>query len=193
LLQYCYNAREILINLIFFCKMTKKLLILALMIFAGFSSHAAPTGHDSKAPVEITSDMLEILQNKQKAVFSGNVEAIQGNITINSDTMLVHYKSGDDKKGKSQNSVSKVETIGNVRLKTPKETAKSKKGIFDVEKNIITLTGGVTLESGKNVVKGEKFVYNLKTGKSSIVSGNVKSSSGTKKKERVKGIFIPSQ
>lgn len=174
--------------------MTKKLLILAILIFGSFSSYAASTGHDSKAPVEITADMLEIMQDKQKAVFSGNVEAIQGNITINSDTMLVHYKSGDDKKSASQNSVSKVETVGNVRLKTPKETAKSKKGIFDVEKNIITLTGNVSLESGKNVVKGEKFVYNLKTGKSSIVSGSAKSTSGTKKKkERVKGIFIPSQ
>ena len=176
--------------------MVKKLIIFTFVIFTSINSHSATDGYksyDSDAPVEITADTLEIEQNNQKATFKGNVEAIQSNITIKSDEMLVHYKSGKDKIGKSQNSVSKVETVGNVRLKTPKETAKSNKGVFDVDKKVITLLGNVSLESGKNVVKGEKFVYNLKTGKSRIISGTKKDANGTKKKERVRGIFIPGQ
>ncbi|PIR37762.1 MAG: lipopolysaccharide transport periplasmic protein LptA [Alphaproteobacteria bacterium CG11_big_fil_rev_8_21_14_0_20_39_49] len=173
--------------------MIKKILICTLSAFYAFGSYASTDGYqgyDSKAPVEITSDTLEIEQNKQKAVFKGNVEAIQSNITIKSDEMLVHYKSGG---GESQNSVSKVETVGNVTLKTPKETASSNKGVFDVDKKLITLLGNVSLKSGKNVVKGEKFVYNLNTGKSSIVSDTKQEANGTEKKGRVKGIFIPEQ
>jgi lipopolysaccharide export system protein LptA len=151
-------------------------------------------GHNSKAPVEITSDSLEITQDKQQAIFSGNVEAIQGNVQIKSDKMLVNYNSDKTKNGGSQNAVSKVETIGNVFLKTPQETASSNKGVFDVANNLITLLGDVSLMSGKNVVKGEKFVYNLKTGKSSIVSGDAQQTeSGTGKPKRVKGVFIPSE
>lgn len=151
-------------------------------------------GHDSKAPVEITSDSLEITQDKQQAIFSGNVEAIQGNVQIKSDKMLVNYNSDKTKNGGSQNAVSKVETIGNVFLKTPQETASSNKGVFDVANNLITLLGDVSLMSGKNVVKGEKFVYNLKTGKSSIVSGDAQQTeSGVSKPKRVKGVFIPSE
>lgn len=151
-------------------------------------------GHDSKAPVEITSDSLEITQDKQLAIFSGNVEAIQGNINITSDKMLVSYNSDNSKFGSSQNAVTKVETIGNVVLKTPTETASSNKGIFDVANNLITLLGDVSLMSGKNVVKGEKFVYNMKTGKSSIVSGiSQEPATGEPKSKRVRGVFIPSE
>jgi lipopolysaccharide export system protein LptA len=173
--------------------MSKKLLVFTLIVIGSFNALAATKGYDSKAPVEITSDTLEIEQDNQQAIFKGNVEAVQSNIEIKSDEMLVHYKSGKNKIGKSENSVSKVETVGNVKLKTPKETASSNKGVFDVDKKIITLLGNVSLQSGKNIVKGEKFVYNLQTGKSRIDSGGKKDTDSTKKKERVRGIFIPGQ
>lgn len=143
--------------------------------------------HDSSSPVEITADSLEVLQEDQVAVFSGNVEAIQGELNIRADKMTVHYRDSKNKKAK-QDSVSKIETDGHVFLSGPKETAQGDKGMYDVDQKTVTLTGKVVLTSGKNVVKGEKLVYNIATGQSRMVSGNGGSSG---KKERVRGVFVP--
>ncbi len=162
--------------------------LLFFLTFLGAQALAQSTAHNSKLPVEITADKLEVLKQNQKAIFSGAVVAKQGNITIKADKMLVYY-SMDEKKGSKDNSrVSKVETNGNVILSTPTETASSNTGVFDIEQNIIRLNGNVVLTSGKNVVKGEQLVYNLTTGQSQIVSSDQKS--GTKK-ERVRGVFTP--
>ena len=45
------------------------------------------------------------------------------------------------------------------------------------------------MSSGKNIVKGNKLVYNIVTGKSSLVSGDEPQNG--KKRQRVKGVFIP--
>ena len=74
-------------------------------------------------------------------------------------------------------------------LSTPKEKAQSQRGVFDVANNIIRLMGKVVLTSGKNVVKGEQLVYNLTTGQSRIISHKAREGG---KKERVRGVFMPS-
>lgn len=171
--------------------------ILSLLSFAAWAKEEAlPLAHNSKQPVEITADALEVFQKERKAKFSGSVEAIQGDMTLKSDAMTVYYTMDSDKTGADKNSVSKVETTGNVRLKTPKESAKGDKGVFDVGQSIITLTGNVEVASGKNMVKGEKLVYNLKTGQSSLVSGSDNTVQGGEvqpvgKKGRVRGVFVP--
>lgn len=170
----------------------KKTILSALFIILipaiSFAQLDVASSHNSKLPVEITSDSLEILQKDQQAIFSGNVEAKQGDIVIKSNEMTVYYNTKHNEISKSQNSVSKVRANGNVQLFTTKETAKSDTGIFDVDKNIITLSGHVSLTNGKNMVKGEQLVYNLTTGQSKIVSSG---QGNTTKKERVRGVFMP--
>ncbi len=146
--------------------------------------------HNSSEPVEITAEKFEILQNEQKAIFKGNVQARQGKIDIQSDKMIVHYATKKDMVGQTKSSVSKVETFGNVFLSTPKETAKGNSGFFDIQKNTITLLGKVMLKSGKNLVKGESLVYNLTTGESKII-GAQKTDNDSNKKTRARGLFIP--
>jgi len=142
-------------------------------------------GHDSSLPVEITSDSLEVHQEDRLAIFEGKVEAVQGDVNLRSDKMVVHYKEpeGDEE---VDNSVSKIDVLGNVFLSTLEETAKGEKGVFDVEANVITLEGDVMLTRGKNVVKGDHLVYNMATGKSKITSKQVEGKTG-----RVRGVFMP--
>ena len=45
--------------------------------------------HDSKAPIEITSDSLEVRQAEQVAVFSGEVVAGQGTLRLTADKVTV--------------------------------------------------------------------------------------------------------
>lgn len=182
--------------------MHKKILyFIALVLMASpvFAQIDMLGGNGNSSPIEITSDSLEVLQAENKAIFSGDVNAKQGDLDIKSSKMTVFYKKSAAKKdetdsGKrqtpSEGKVSKVEIDDKVFISTPKETAQGNKGVYEVDPGTITLTGNVTLTSGKNIVKGDKLVYNIKTRQSKIVSG-VGNKNTTGKKERVRGVFIP--
>ena len=150
---------------------------------------------DTKQPIEITADSLEVSQNEQLAVFSGNVVAVQGQMRLASDRMDVHYRSGEQVKGEAQ-AVSRIKVDGNVFMRTPTETARSLTGLYDVDANMLTLNGDVVLTRGENVVKGDALRYDLVSGKSKIVGAGVATGSSVEgadggKKGRVRGLFVP--
>ncbi|MBP0579795.1 organic solvent tolerance protein OstA [Labrys sp. LIt4] len=57
--------------------------------FQGFSS-------DSGKPVDVKSDSLEVHQDEQKAVFTGNVVATQGDSTLRTNELTVFYENVDN-------------------------------------------------------------------------------------------------
>lgn len=139
--------------------------------------------HDSSQPVELEADKLEIFQEENKAIFTGNVIAKQGKISISSDLMYVYFT---EKSKNKENSVEKVEALGNVILLTEKEKAKGDKGVFNISTKSVTLTGNVELSNDQTTLKASKFTYNIESGVSRLISN--KKQGG---KTRVKGIFIP--
>lgn len=140
-------------------------------------------------PVEVTSDALEVFQSENRAVFSGNVVAVQGDIKLKADKMNIHYRKAAEKTSQSQ-SIQKIEVEGNVFLATPEETASGASGLYDVDAHTITLNTNVVLTKGQNTLKGDHLVYNMETGKSVLNSGASGSETGGKP-QRVKALFVP--
>lgn len=60
--------------------------------FEGFSSK-------SDKPVNITADQLEMHNDEQKAIFTGNVVATQGDSVLNSDELTVFYEAANPPNG----------------------------------------------------------------------------------------------
>jgi lipopolysaccharide export system protein LptA len=151
-----------------------------------------PAGGNSKAPIEITADALEVFQAEQRAIFSGNVIAKQGTMTVKSDKMTVYYKDNNSAKdsgkaaGDVGNSISKIELNGDVFLTTPMEAARAKKGFYDTKSNFVSLEGDVVLTREGNVLKGNKLDFDVNSGHSKLVSDG--SSTGG----RVSGLLTPS-
>lgn len=160
----------------------------------------------SNAPIEITSDSLQVLQQEHKAIFIGHVIAIQADVRIKSEKMTVFYKGQESSKpdGKSEkksaaimpekNSIEKIVVENNVFLTTSQETARGDNGLYDVVGSKIYLNNNVVLTRDKNVLKGDKLVYDLTTGKSELNSGAVATESNAStagKPQRVKALFIP--
>lgn len=173
-------------------------LMLALLLAPTAAFAQMSAAHDSNKPIEITADSLEVMQDAQQAVFSGNVVAVQGDMKINSDKMTVHYRTSADQSAKSTDAqgISKIIVDGSVLLATPAESARSRKGTYDVDQSMITLEGDVVLSRGENVVKGAFLKYDLTSGKSQIVgsgeaTGSDASSDTGGKKGRVRGLFVP--
>jgi lipopolysaccharide export system protein LptA len=157
-------------------------------------------------PIEVTSDALEVLQEENRAIFTGNVVVIQGEVRLKADKMTVHYAKGGAKgntsetgkarrgaaKAQGENAIRKIDAEGGVFLTTIEETASGRSGTYDVENQEIRLTGDVVLTRGKNVLQGEKLTYNFETGKSKIVSASADAKEGSGGGgKRVRALFVP--
>jgi lipopolysaccharide export system protein LptA len=112
-------------------------------------------GHNANAPVDVAADRIEVQDRANRAIFSGNVQARQGNMNLNAARLTVVYAGGQDVR------IQRLEASGGVTLRTPTETARSQFAIYDVPRRIVTMIGGVTLDQGANHVQGARLVLDL--------------------------------
>lgn len=163
------------------------------------SAAHAQAGLSDKQPVEINSDQLEVLQQDNLAIFTGNVIAVQGTTKINSDKMVVHYRKKDAAPGApaapagamDQSTVERIDFEGHVLLTTPKETASGDTGIYEVPKKLVYLNTNVVLTQGENILKGETLVHDFNTGKSVINSPFHTPQGPQAPAGRVRALFMP--
>ena len=153
---------------------------LVMLAGAGAAQEAADEGGQANQAIEITADTLEVRQSENVAVFEGSVEAIQGDMVLTADMLTVYYREVEADDGNL--GVSRIDAEGDVVVSSPQETAKGKRGVYDVEEGRIDLAGGVVLNQGNNIVEGEALTMDLVSGVSRI--------SGTGS-SRVHGLFVP--
>ncbi len=180
----------------------------------------ASNGLQKNQPIEISSDKLDVHQDEHKAIFTGNVIAVQGTTNLRAATMTVFYRdssSGKDAKMAAKDKTASVVTAPaatadappaqgiyridaetGVVFTTPTETAIGDRGIYNVDDETIDLTGGnVTLTQGQNVLKGTHVIHSMVSGRSVMTSGNGEvtgvTNDGNRPKSggRVHGLFIP--
>jgi len=172
----------------------KRTAALSLILLLTPALAMAASRFDNKSPIEITSDELEVQQLQNTATFTGNVVAIQNDVRLKSDRMVVYYSSSEEKKqasGEDKQTIKKIDVEGNVMLSTPEETASGTRGDYDVEKDEIHLYENVVLTRGKNTLKGNQLTYNFVTGKSVVTGGAVAGAGQSAGKERVRALFVP--
>ena len=149
---------------------------------------------DGQQPIEIASDNLEVLQAENKAIFSGNVIAKQGTITMRSRSMTVFYEGAAseadnaDASGAMGKGIHRIEAQGEVVFITPEETAQGDSAIYNVKTDTIDLVGNVVLTRAQNILKGTTLNYNLATGRSVLNGGAAARTGGS---GRVRGLFVP--
>jgi len=152
------------------------IVILSLMAFATSVglSYAQVSGQafqgfrgNSKAPIQIDADSLEVEDGNAKAVFKGNVRVRQGKSLITTDKLVVHYVKNS---AGGQNDIEKLELFGNMVATSEKNTASADKGVYFVKTEDIILNGNVVVSQGPNIAKGCKLLANLKTNVAKILA-----------------------
>lgn len=146
---------------------------------------------DTSLPIEVAADALEVIQSEQLAVFTGNVDAVQGEMRLQADLLRVHYSSG----GGAGGEITMLDAEGNVHVSSPRETARGDTAIYNVLEEQVTMQGNVVLAQGDNVIQGSRLTIDLATGHSRIDGGDtVVSTGGSSSGDgRVRGVFtIPS-
>ena len=99
---------------------------------------SALKGHDSNAPVDVEADRIEVQDRADRAVFSGNVHAVQGDLQMDAPRVTVAYSGGA---GGTQ--IQRLDASGGVKVTSPTETATGQFAIYDLTKRLITMLGGV--------------------------------------------------
>ncbi|MFC6391309.1 LptA/OstA family protein [Methylorubrum zatmanii] len=164
-----------------------------------------------KGPIKIDADRLDVFDKENKAIFAGNVVAVQGESTIRCSAMTVHYKRDKDKDpgkeskdsakaeteaadeakakaagalGGNGSGIRKVECAGPVTVAQKDQIATGDNAVFDQVAKRIVLTGNVVLSQCQNVTRGSRLVYDMTTGRANMdpVAGG-----------RVSAMFVPGQ
>ena len=153
-------------------------------------------GENSKDPIKIDADRLDVLDKESKAIFAGNVVAVQGKTTIRCSKMTIIYDNrGQSLSGQGggraatpapapasvggDGGIKRLECDGPVTVTSDDQVATGQKAVFDREKDQVIMSGDVALAKGQNVTRGERLVYNTKTGIANFDGG------------RVRGFFVP--
>jgi lipopolysaccharide export system protein LptA len=151
----------------------------------------ASLGGDSKEPIKIDADRLDVLDKESKAIFVGNVVAVQGKTTIRCSKMTILYDNRGQGPAAQQaarrtpapaeadGGIKRLDCEGPVTVTSDDQVATGKSAVFDREKDLVVMTGDVALAKGQNVTRGERLVYNIKTGIANFDGG------------RVRGFFVP--
>lgn len=149
-------------------------------------------GGDSKEPIKIDADKLDVLDKDNKAVFSGNVVAVQGETTVRCSMMTVFYEGrgqgGAAKpaqpaaqgQGANDGAIKRIECSGPVTVVSKTQAATSDNAVFDRANNKVIMTGNVALNDGPNITRGDQLIYDTQTGVANVTS-----------KGRVQGFFVP--
>ena len=153
-------------------------------------------GGGGKEPIKIDADRLDVFDKENKAIFVGNVVAVQGDATIRCSTLTVYYQRGkkDEKKDTpapaktqqdmAENGIQKVECAGPVTVVQKDQVATGDNAVFDQVAKKIVLTGNVVLSQCQNVTRGSRLVYDMNTGRANMDPGT---------NGRVSAMFVPGE
>lgn len=162
-------------------------LALAASVTGAAAQEASIRDHDTSQPIAITADSLEVERDRGVAMFSGAVDAIQGDLVLRADILRVHYRDGEASGAAPSGAISRIDAEGGVFFSTPTETAEGERGVYDVRNGTITLFGAVVLTRGNNVLTGSRLELSLATGTSRLYSD------GEEGGGRVRGLFVPEE
>ncbi len=138
---------------------------------------AAELPQPSALPIEVTAQRLEADQLQRKAVFSGEVVAKQGDITLYSDELVVYSLPDEDR-------IDRLEAIGQVRVVQLDRVATAQRAVYRQQQETLELFGQAEVQQGQSRVTGDEIVVYLRENRSIV-----KSEGGG----RVKAVLFPQQ
>jgi lipopolysaccharide export system protein LptA len=142
-------------------------------------------------PVDISADELEVRDAESRAIWRGNVEAIQGENRLRTPSLSIYYASrgGGATGGATSGQIQRMVAEGPVYYVTPTQNARGDHAVYDATNSTVTMTGNVVLVQDRNVVQGERLVIDTTTNKATLVAAN----QGRGASGRVRGVFYPGQ
>lgn len=166
----------------------KKFSVFKLFIILSLCSFHIAVAEEKEEPVYVEADQMSSTEESNSVLFTGNVDAQQGDLRILSDEMTVYYHDDAtaDGEAKTTQKIEKLICVGNVELSTEEWLGTSEKMIYYSENRKIYLIGNAKAWQDENMVSGDKIVYYIDEGRSEVVGGTTTVIGEGEKKEEKK-------
>ncbi len=130
----------------------------------------------TREPISVTADGLEFNYRTRVLTYKGNVVVTQGDMKLQSDTLVVSLDEHTD------NQINEVVADGQVRLSKGTRWATGGHAVFDHGRNTVVLSQNAVLHDGPNQVSGDRVVVYLDQERSVVEGGT----------GRVRAVLFPS-
>jgi lipopolysaccharide export system protein LptA len=145
---------------------------------------SALKNHDTRAPIDIDAERIEVRDRESQAIFTGDVQVKQAAMNLGAATLRVFY----ERSGGGNPTILRIDAEGGVSLTTPSERARASYGIYDVSQRQLTMIGDVVLTQGDSVLRGQRLAIDLDSGRSTLDGAT-----GGGARSRVTGRFVVPQ
>lgn len=128
------------------------------------------TGGDD-GPLRIEADEgIEWRRNEQVYIARGNAVARRESVTVHGERLIAHYR---DRAGGDDTEIHRIEAIGDVRIVGDNETAYGDRGVYDVDKAVVVLTGDdLRLVTGEETITAEDSLEYWEARNLAVARGN---------------------
>ncbi len=117
---------------------------------------------DESAPIHIEADRMLSLEDKNSVIFTGNVDARQGNVIIRSQEMTVYYTQNKDSSQKNTSKqVKKLICKRRVSVTQEDWLGTGERMDYYARDRKVILSGNAKAWQGQNMVAGKTITYYL--------------------------------
>ncbi len=134
---------------------------------------------NKKQSVDIESNAMEIIDEKNQAIFTGKVVAKRGKVTLSAEKLVVDFIKEKNSDGSDKTTVTFLNATGGVLIVTSSQRITGQWARMDVKADKAIVGGNVVVKQGSSIIRGKKLNVNLKTDRSEMTGG------------RVRGTFTP--
>ncbi len=152
------------------------LCLVAMLFLFCSTAMAAKSSRKQSEAIRITSDRMEVKDQKGTVVFKGNVEAKRGDLTIYSDVLEVYYDKRQGARTSSNSTSSegrklrKIVARGHLRIVQGKRRATAKEAVYYKPQEKIVLLRDARIWDGSNTIKGDKITLYVNENRSVVES-----------------------
>lgn len=142
-------------------------------------------------PIYVEADQMSSTAESNTVLFTGNVDAKQGDLRIRSDKMTVYYDDPETPEEKNvpdtTQRIEKLVCVGNVEITREDWLGTSENMTYLADSRQVILTGNAKAWQGQNMVTGQKIIYYMDEGRSEVVGGTAVTAGGGERKADDKG------
>ncbi|NPA94042.1 MAG: lipopolysaccharide transport periplasmic protein LptA [Thermodesulfobacteria bacterium] len=150
------------------------LILMVLFCFTGATSGICKEVKKAKKKpsqaIRISSDKMEAYDQKGTVVFTGNVVAKKGNLTIYADRLEVFYDQQKTADNKKKRRLKKIVFMGHLKIVQGRRKATAKEAIYYKPQEKIVLLKNAQVWDGPNTIKGDKIVLYVNESRSVVES-----------------------
>ena len=144
------------------------LAVTALVSIAAGAAEDSRSTPSKNEPIQIVADKLISFNEQKYADFIGNVKVTQGEFTITSDKLRIHYRGElldtENKKGE-EDIIRKIVATGKVKITSEQYEAMADRAEYDTSTKTVILSGeNAKVISGKNSISGSVIRLNQQSG-----------------------------